>query len=222
MGRWRRWLACSVCPGADRQPFPGSYFPLRSVPIVSLVPIGRARAGQIGGAVMNWRRSIEEFGLPMRNFRRGLAALASAGLILRRRPPVSAREKRRLRATPVITSTFENVSDIGVCLGSSLGPPAKADVRSKQGAVQRPTPIAFGIRGRADIECQRLAGDLVADGSALAAAGLHPISLMPWLIRMAAAWSKPRICRRARRDSSEESRHDAIEVRPARRSIHTL
>jgi hypothetical protein len=56
----------------------------------------------------------------------------------------------------------------------------------------------------------------------LAAAGLHPISLMPWLIRMAAAWSKPRICRRARRDSSEESRHDAIEVRPARRSIHTL
>src|SRR5437660_12575265 len=46
-------------------------------------------------------------------------------------------EKRRLRATPVITSTFENVSDIGVCLGLSLGPPAIAGVRSKQGAVQR-------------------------------------------------------------------------------------
>ena len=38
---------------------------------------------------------------------------------------------RRLRATPVITSTFENVSDIGVCLGLSLGPPAIAGVRSK-------------------------------------------------------------------------------------------
>src|SRR5262249_21064847 len=45
-------------------------------------------------------------------------------------------EKRRRRATPVITSTFENVSDIGVCLGLSLGPPAKAGVRSKRGAVQ--------------------------------------------------------------------------------------
>src|SRR5205823_15018305 len=45
-------------------------------------------------------------------------------------------EKRRRRATPVITSTFENVSDIGVCLGLYLGPPAKAGVRSKQGAVQ--------------------------------------------------------------------------------------
>src|SRR3954452_11753273 len=45
-------------------------------------------------------------------------------------------EKRRRRAlTPVMTSTFENVSDIGVCLGLSLGPPAKAGVRSKQGAV---------------------------------------------------------------------------------------
>src|SRR3954464_7081816 len=47
-------------------------------------------------------------------------------------------EKRRRRATPVITSTFENVSDIGVCLGLSLGPPAIAGVRSKQGALQRP------------------------------------------------------------------------------------
>src|SRR5205814_10577500 len=47
-------------------------------------------------------------------------------------------EKRRRRATPVMTSTFETVSDIGVCLGLYLGPPAKAGVRSKQGAVQRP------------------------------------------------------------------------------------
>src|SRR5882762_10044526 len=45
-------------------------------------------------------------------------------------------EKRRLRATPVITSTLENVSDIGICLGLSLGPPASADVRSKRGALQ--------------------------------------------------------------------------------------
>src|SRR3954454_6678969 len=45
-------------------------------------------------------------------------------------------ENRRRRATPVITSTFENVSDIGTCLGLSLGPPAKAGVRSKRGAVQ--------------------------------------------------------------------------------------
>src|SRR5437588_12756992 len=44
-------------------------------------------------------------------------------------------EKRRLRATPVITSTLENVSDIGTCLGLSLGPPASADVRSKRGAL---------------------------------------------------------------------------------------
>src|SRR5436305_5288435 len=44
-------------------------------------------------------------------------------------------EKRRRRATPVMTSTFENVSDIGVCLGLYLGPPAKAGVRSKRGAV---------------------------------------------------------------------------------------
>jgi hypothetical protein len=37
----------------------------------------------------------------------------------------------------VITSTFENVSDIGVYLGLCLGPPAKAAVRSKQGAVHK-------------------------------------------------------------------------------------
>src|SRR3977135_1654322 len=47
----------------------------------------------------------------------------------------SSVEKRRLRATPLITSTFENVSDIGTCLGLSLGPPAIAGVRSKRGAV---------------------------------------------------------------------------------------
>jgi hypothetical protein len=47
----------------------------------------------------------------------------------------SSVEKRRLRATPVITSTLENVSDIGTCLGLFLGPPASAGVRSKQGAV---------------------------------------------------------------------------------------
>jgi hypothetical protein len=35
----------------------------------------------------------------------------------------------------VITSIFENVSDIGLCLGLSLGPPAKAGARSKRGAV---------------------------------------------------------------------------------------
>jgi hypothetical protein len=34
-----------------------------------------------------------------------------------------------------MTSTFENVSDIGVCLGLCLAPPANAGVRSKQGAV---------------------------------------------------------------------------------------
>src|SRR5881392_3011019 len=51
-------------------------------------------------------------------------------------------EKRRRRATPVMTSTFENVSDIGVCLGLYLGPPAKAGVRSKRGAVQQ-----FTFRG---------------------------------------------------------------------------
>src|SRR6185437_13978778 len=47
----------------------------------------------------------------------------------------SSIENRRRRATPVITSTFENVSDIGVCLGLSLGPPANAGVRSKRGAL---------------------------------------------------------------------------------------
>src|SRR5580658_9270186 len=44
-------------------------------------------------------------------------------------------EKRRRRATPVITSTFENASDIGVFLGLRLGPPAGAGVRFKRGAL---------------------------------------------------------------------------------------
>src|ERR1700731_332404 len=43
---------------------------------------------------------------------------------------------RLRRATPVMTSTFENVSDIGLCLGLCLAPPANAGVRSKRGAVQ--------------------------------------------------------------------------------------
>src|ERR1700680_238702 len=56
-------------------------------------------------------------------------------------------EKRRRRATPVITSTFENVSDIGVCLGLCLGPPAKAGVRSKQGALHAGTSPSSANRG---------------------------------------------------------------------------
>src|SRR4029077_12092554 len=46
---------------------------------------------------------------------------------------------RRRRATPVMTSTFENVSDIGVRLGLCLAPPANAGVRSKRGAVHLAT-----------------------------------------------------------------------------------
>src|SRR4051794_27275120 len=49
--------------------------------------------------------------------------------------------KRRRRATPLITSTFEKVSDIGVSLGLCLGPPAKAGVRSKRGALHPATPF---------------------------------------------------------------------------------
>src|SRR5207248_11327436 len=59
-------------------------------------------------------------------------------------------EKRRRRATPVMTSTFENVSDIGVCLGLYLGPPAKAGVRSKQGAVQVECGIGSHLRDLRD------------------------------------------------------------------------
>src|SRR5213075_702216 len=65
-------------------------------------------------------------------------------------------EKRRRRATPVMTSTFENVSDIGVCLGLYLGPPAKAGVRSKQGAVhQHPAILEHEI----EFKRARLPGD---------------------------------------------------------------
>lgn len=59
----------------------------------------------------------------------------TVGPFIQRLSPASA-QKRRLRATPLITSTFENVSVKGVCLGLSLGPPAIARVRSKRGAVQ--------------------------------------------------------------------------------------
>src|SRR5256885_12430336 len=62
-------------------------------------------------------------------------------------------EKRRRRATPVITSTFENVSDIGVCLGLYLGPPAKAGVRSKRGAVHLAIPLT-GPRLVADLNAR--------------------------------------------------------------------
>ena len=44
-------------------------------------------------------------------------------------------DRETLPATPLITSTFENVSDIGTCLGLSLDPPTGARVRSKQDAV---------------------------------------------------------------------------------------
>src|SRR4029077_8536969 len=81
----------------------------------------------------------------------------------------SSVEKRRRRATPVITSTFENVSDIGVCLGLSLGPPAIAGVRSKQGALQvsaRPLPtsrsgslLEEGAAHRVLAQAHELAGD---------------------------------------------------------------
>src|ERR1700727_3863648 len=54
---------------------------------------------------------------------------------------------RRRRATPVMTSTFENVSDIGLCLGLCLAPPANAGVRSKRGAVHVPsTNIEVQVR----------------------------------------------------------------------------
>src|SRR5437762_6475592 len=65
-------------------------------------------------------------------------------------------EKRRRRATPVMTSTFENVSDIGVCLGLYLGPPAKAGVRSKRGAVQHDTPDAPSTERGCDGFCDQI------------------------------------------------------------------
>src|SRR6185437_2212099 len=69
-------------------------------------------------------------------------------------------ENRRRRATPVITSTFENVSDIGVCLGLSLGPPAKAGVRSKQGAIQ------CRIRSAPFTHCDLYTSPIVPSGTA--------------------------------------------------------
>ena len=69
----------------------------------------------------------------------------------------SSVEKRRLRATPVITSTFENVSDIGTCLGLSLGPPAKAGVRSKRGAVRMQPGMSVSYVAR----CHGLSPSLV-------------------------------------------------------------
>src|SRR6266851_10057545 len=63
----------------------------------------------------------------------------------------SSVEKRRLPATPVITSTFENVSDISVCLGLSLGPPAIAGVRSKRGALQGVTRRSDCSVGNCDL-----------------------------------------------------------------------
>src|SRR3974390_340607 len=55
---------------------------------------------------------------------------------------------RRRRATPVMPSIFENVSDISVCLGLCLTPPANAGVRSKQGAVQREKSANGGTSGQ--------------------------------------------------------------------------
>src|ERR1041385_1447125 len=75
----------------------------------------------------------------------------------------SSVEKRRLRATPVITSTFENVSDIGIRLGLSLGPPAKAGVRCKRGAVQYAAALVTDS-GRNELE-----------GPTIAAVAIGPI-----------------------------------------------
>src|SRR5207248_4714783 len=83
-------------------------------------------------------------------------------------------EKRRRRATPVITSTFENVSDIGVCLGLYLGPPAKAGVRSKRGAVHKLKP--FRIRLSID---QNEIGPNVAIAKVLPFAGKSMIEIAP-------------------------------------------
>ena len=48
----------------------------------------------------------------------------------------SSVKNRRRRATPVITSTFENVLEISVCPGLSLGTSASPGVRSRWSALQ--------------------------------------------------------------------------------------
>jgi hypothetical protein len=63
-------------------------------------------------------------------------------LLFRRKPPPAGK--------PVMTSTFENVSDIGVCLGLGLVPPANAGVRSKRGAVQARSLSTNGSRAYRD------------------------------------------------------------------------
>src|SRR5262249_681431 len=55
--------------------------------------------------------------------------------------------KRRRRATPVITSTFENMSDIGVSLGLCLGPQAIVRVRLKRGALRSAITLSLALIG---------------------------------------------------------------------------
>src|SRR4051794_34889370 len=53
----------------------------------------------------------------------------------------------RGEAAPAMISTLENVSDIGIATGLCLGPPARAGVRSKRGAVQAyPQVCAWTLR----------------------------------------------------------------------------
>src|SRR6266567_7859499 len=66
-------------------------------------------------------------------------------------------EKRRLRATPVITSTLENVSDIGTCLGLSLGPPGYRRCPVQTGC----TPIPQKADATGGILSGRLASAIV-------------------------------------------------------------
>jgi hypothetical protein len=75
--------------------------------------------------------------------------------------PISVVNRRR-RATPVMTSTFENVSDIGVCLGLCLAPPANAGVRLKTGCssltkiptvpIGKDFRLGYGFNGRIRVE----------------------------------------------------------------------
>jgi hypothetical protein len=75
------------------------------------------------------------------------------------------------RATPVITSTFENVSDIGACLGLSLGPPAIAGVRVKR--VQFSEDLAVDQEGA-------LIGDLAIEHSSMMGrSALSTVALLP-------------------------------------------